>query len=97
MTAQLGNRDVIIQSDCQQVISLTNNQKTQVNEIGLIVEEIRHYNEMFQSCSVSHIRRESNIPAHYLAKFSSKFDTFKVWNCYGPPWLNSLIEANLPV
>ncbi|KAL5769659.1 hypothetical protein ACOSP7_013813 [Xanthoceras sorbifolium] len=90
-----GLPDLVIESDCAQVIKLLNDNNVVLSDIGLVLSDIHEILRLFSSSiSFVHVRRNGNLVAHSLAKLAiSKVDCF-VWVDDFPPSVGSLIEVD---
>ncbi|KAL5812922.1 hypothetical protein ACOSQ3_027872 [Xanthoceras sorbifolium] len=90
-----GLLDLVIESDCAQVIKLLNDNTVVRSDIGLVLNDIREILRLSSPrFSFVHIRRSGNLVAHSLAKLAvSKVDCC-VWVNDFPPCVGSLIEVD---
>lgn len=61
--------NLIVETDCQEVVELVNNTKGSKTEIFWIVSDIQDQRKYFQKTTVQYVPRYCNAYAHSLAKF----------------------------
>lgn len=91
----IGVTKVVVESDCQQVISKLKNGTIDRSYEGFIISDILSLVNFFNVISFKYVRRICNGVAHCLAKCSHSFDGFRVWMEEVPPEVNLLVAKDL--
>ena len=62
---------------------------------GHIIQDIIHAQASFVFCSFRHLNRAFNYAAHELAHFACKNGSHQLWKGVTPPFLESIVQANM--
>jgi len=80
LAVQHGERRVVLETDCLELINLWQKRNVQRSAIGPVLEEINALSLAFHSFSFSYVNRSSNKIAHVLAKQVSKTHRTEMWH-----------------
>lgn len=83
LAKRLGYKNIILESDCQVVISRLLKLATYFSDLDAVLEDILFLSTFFDSVTWSHVRRDENIVAHHLSKLVP-FGTEQAWINYCP-------------
>ncbi|KAK1392383.1 hypothetical protein POM88_011439 [Heracleum sosnowskyi] len=78
-----GLQEIILESDCKQLVSRLNQSITHLSDLDSVLCDILSLCSVFMSLSWSHVRREGNSVAHHLAKLFP-FGSQQVWENHCP-------------
>ncbi|KAH9717652.1 reverse transcriptase domain-containing protein [Citrus sinensis] len=70
---------IMVESDCQEVVKLINNNEGSRTEIMWVISEIQSLSKDFQNISCYHTPRSCNTHAHSLAKLALRNNETVVW------------------
>lgn len=70
LVKDLGLKDVIVEGDAKVVMSALFNSNTPLSSIQKVTEGAKFLLQSFNSWRTNHIRRNSNIAAHLLARYA---------------------------
>ena len=80
LAVQHGERRVVLETDCLELINLWQKRDVQRFAIGPVLEEINALSLAFHSFSFSYVNRSCNKIAHVLAKQVSKTHRTEMWH-----------------
>ena len=66
-----------------------------LSAVGLLMDDIRYDANLFYHLHDSHVRRESNIVAHSLARYALEITDFVAWIKDIPPPLFSVVRDDI--
>ena len=75
----IGVHDVVLEGDSLVVYNALCNNFSPPSSMAMVVQGIQDIYGDFRSVGFSHVRRQSNVPAHLLAKHASSIDDYMVW------------------
>ncbi|XP_021839141.1 uncharacterized protein [Spinacia oleracea] len=78
-----GLEDVIIETDCQSVVSRLSKNAIYFSDLDTILGDISEISSSFKSISWSHVRRDGNAVAHQIARLVP-FGTEQIWENHCP-------------
>ncbi|XP_048494767.1 uncharacterized protein LOC125494918 [Beta vulgaris subsp. vulgaris] len=88
MALRLGQRyglkEVIVESDCQTVVSRLSKNAIFLSDLDVVLHSILSSSLSFFSISWSHVKRDGNFVAHHLAKLIP-FGVEQIWENHDPP------------
>ncbi|XP_074293866.1 uncharacterized protein LOC141621046 [Silene latifolia] len=90
-----GEKEVIIESDCLNVVEELNARKQGRSSIHLIYNDILSICNSFESCLVVFVSRKLNSVAHALAHHSPWLLGRREWTIDVPPYIRALAECDL--
>ncbi|XP_074274121.1 uncharacterized protein LOC141597552 [Silene latifolia] len=93
--ARRGHRDVVVESDCLQVIEDLQSMRHGRSILSAILDDILALSILFSSLRWSHTSRTNNCVAHALAHFNSSFVGKTVWDGDLPPIVNNVVLFNI--
>ena len=79
LVKDLGLKDVIVEGDAKVVMSALFNSNTPLSSIQKVTEGAKFLLQSFNSWRTNHIRRNSNIAAHLLARYVYNVTDSVVW------------------
>jgi ribonuclease HI len=82
--------NLITESDASNVVLALNAHQQSPNYVGSIIRDCISFKGSFRSLNFSHIRREANQSAHYLAKYALK-NLDCVWIEETPPCISAVL------
>ena len=85
---------VMFECDASNVINAVNDSAIGT-PFGHIIQDIIQAQASFSFCSFRHLNRAFNYAAHELAAFASRNGSFQLWKGVTPPFLVSVVNANL--
>ncbi|XP_074314640.1 uncharacterized protein LOC141649867 [Silene latifolia] len=89
--ARRGHRDVVVESDCLQVIEDLQRMRHGRSILSAVLDDILALSNLFNSLRWSHTSRTNNCVAHALAHFNSSFVGKTVWDGDLPPIVNNAV------
>jgi ribonuclease HI len=92
LAKSLGVQQVIIETDCQNIVNHWNNRRNERSEIMGILHQVQTHASQLAGCSLQFTRRETNYAAHLCAKQASCENINISWVGMTPPFLVSCIE-----
>ena len=79
LVKDLGLKDVIVEGDAKVVMSALFSSNTPLSSIQKVTEGAKFLLQSFNSWRTNHIRRNSNIAAHLLARYAYNVTDSVVW------------------
>ena len=79
-----GIHELIVESDCQIVVSRLSKNAIFLSDLGVVIHSILSSSLYFTSLSWSHVKRDGNFVAHHLAKLTP-FGVERIWENHSPP------------
>nr|XP_023918891.1 uncharacterized protein LOC112030434 [Quercus suber] len=76
---ELGLRQATFEGDSEIVVKTLVGDCPVWSSIGLIVKDCKSLMDLFQTCTFSHVRRQSNDVAHALAQRARNSSPLSVW------------------
>ena len=73
-----------METDCLEVVKWTHSEDEDLSATGHLIETIRKSIKNLSCIGLDHCRRDSNAPAHSLAKFTCNLTECKIWIEEGP-------------
>nr|POF06673.1 hypothetical protein CFP56_29261 [Quercus suber] len=92
---ELGLRRAIFEGDSETVVKALSGDCPDRSSIGHIVKDCKSLMGCFQSCSFSHVRRQSNGVAHALARRARMSSPLSVWMESVPPDISYLVYVDV--
>ena len=92
---ELGLRRAIFEGDSETVVKALLGDCPDRLCIGHIVKDCKSLMGCFQTCSFSHVRRQSNGVTHALARRARKSSPLFVWMEYVPPYISYLVYVDV--
>ena len=65
--------NVIIESDCKQIVDQIKSKEEDITDCGFILNQIRDILRSYPSYSIEYVRRQANLVAHSIARNSFIF------------------------
>jgi ribonuclease HI len=87
---------IIINSDCLSVVNRVNALEQDRSLIGPVIHDIKNLVASFSSCSIKHVVRGLNVPAHILAKSSFALGPV-VWRGVSPDCIRETLCNDIMV
>lgn len=88
---QLGISNLIVESDCQSLVTELQNHQASLSPLGNIYKNIKDLMRCFQMCSVHFEHRQSNVEAHLLAKYAWHVTNVVLWYGKIPNFLSQSV------
>jgi len=92
---ELGLRRAIFEGDSETVVKALSGDCPDRSSIRNIVKDCKSLMGCFQTCSFSHVRRQSNGVAHALARGARKSSLLSVWIESVPPDISYLLYVDV--
>ena len=92
---ELGLCRVIFEGDSETVVKALTRGCPDKSSIGHIVKDCMSLMGCFQTCSFSHVRRQSNGVAHALARRARKSSLLSIWMESVPPYISYLVYVDV--
>ncbi|XP_074265026.1 uncharacterized protein LOC141587439 [Silene latifolia] len=89
--ARRGHRDVVVESDCLQIIEDLQKMRHGRSILSAILDDILDCSSSFDSLRWSHTSRTNNCVAHALAHFNPSYVGRTVWDGDLPPIVNNAV------
>ena len=93
--ARVGFPNVILEGDALGLIQALKSQEQNPCPLGLLVEDVKIYSSRFQRVLYSHVKRNSNSVAHYLARHVISIPDFQVWMEDVPSHIVSVLHSDV--
>ena len=90
--AELGFDRVVVKGESS---IMMNGLKTSLSSYGLLISDECVFENLFFELSYSHVKREDNKVAHYLAKLAANYPDNVIWMENVPPSVYSFVQADL--
>lgn len=90
LARKYGLRKVIIEGDCQGLMSRLSKASTYFSDLDSILDDVFYFSSSFDYVSWSHVRRDGNYVAHHLARLMS-FGFEQVWENHCPVEVSSYV------
>jgi ribonuclease HI len=95
MTLNMGEfRNVIMETDSVQLVSLWNSRQQQLSKIDVILQDIEDMVQAFYSFHFAHVKRSANSVAHLCAKQVTQSRPSLLWQDYPPRFLLSSLQSD---
>jgi ribonuclease HI len=91
---QQGFMKVIFETDCEQLVRLWNDRRSQRSSIAPILSEVEEYSFMFLSFDLCFVRRTANSVAHECAQYACVHDVEVEWVDAPPDFLSLSLRAD---
>ena len=92
---ELGLRKAIFEGDSETVVKALAGDYPDRSCIGHIIKDRKSLIGCFQTCSFSHVRRQSNGVAHALARRARESSPLSVWMKSVPPDISYLVYVDV--
>ncbi|XP_030968482.1 uncharacterized protein LOC115988978 [Quercus lobata] len=92
---ELGLRQAIFEGDSELVVKALVGDVSVRSSIGHIVKDCKSLMGLFQTCTFSHVRRQSNGVAHALAQRARNSSPLSVWMESVPPDISYLVYVDV--
>nr|POE70389.1 hypothetical protein CFP56_68311 [Quercus suber] len=92
---ELGLRQAIFEGDSELVVKVLVGDCPNRSSIRHIVKDCKSLMGLFQTCSFSHVRHQSNGVAHALARRTRKSSPLSVWVESVPPDISYLVYVDV--
>ncbi|XP_021756867.1 uncharacterized protein LOC110721940 [Chenopodium quinoa] len=93
LARRFGYEDVILESDCQTLITRLSKGVVYLSDLDGVLEDILSISCEFKSFIWSHVKRDGNYVAHHLAKLMS-FGVEQVWVNHCPDVINPYVFSD---
>ena len=87
-------RDMIMETDSLQLVSLWNSRRQQLLEIAVILQDIEEMVQSLTSFYFAHVKRSANNVAHLCAKQASQSRPSLLWQDHPPSFLLSSLHSD---
>ncbi|KAE8800936.1 Alanyl-tRNA synthetase [Hordeum vulgare] len=91
-----GFPDVVMETDCQEVVNLWHDRRDGRSVVDAILFEIEELSHTFSFFVIQHVLRAANGPAHLCAKYACTTNTTESWLTETPSFLVSSLLADCP-
>lgn len=85
MAVERGLSNVVVQSDCLEVVRALESGSCPTTELGTILSEIKIHSMSFLDFKIAFIRRSCNVVVHNLARFAIHVNSEVQWLGVVPP------------
>ena len=93
--AKLGLDGMVVKDDSSIMMNGLKTKEPGLSSYGLLISNACVFNNLFSEWSNSHVKREGNQVAHYLAKLVVNYLDNVIWMEDVPPSVFSFVQANL--
>lgn len=87
----------MVETDCLDAVKMVNSYDVCLTAEGIFVPAIRSLLTLLNISAIQHAPREANRMAHEIAYFVARDGGRFQWFGFGPSWLMSSINEDLPV
>ena len=95
LASDLGFQEVVLEGDCQVLMHALIHDSLFLSPNGLRIDAVRSNARYFNQLHYSHVKRESNMVTHDLARFVLNVSDYVVWMKNVPPQLHSFVLADI--
>ena len=95
--AKLGLDRVVVEGDSSIVMNGLKMKEPSLSSYGLLISDACVFENLFSKLSNSHVKREGNKVAHYLAKLVENYPNNVIWMEDVPPSVFSFVQADLAI
>lgn len=88
-------REVVVESDSQSLINALNQNDVDFSSFGLVIENCKTMQKVFNHCSFVFVRKSVNRVAHCLAKEACYVSGQDIRVSYPPPFIFDVLEMDL--
>ena len=92
---ELGLRQAIFEGDSKLVVKALVGDVSVRSSIGHIVKDCKSLMDLFQTCTLSHVRWPSNGVAHDLAQRARNSSPLSLWMKSIPPYISYLVYVDV--
>jgi len=90
----LGLTKVIIETECQELVTLWNSRATNMCAVIPLLNQIQELSGQCTYFAFLHVRREANMAVHYTAKFAFALNSECMWLYDVPDFLSPCIQRD---
>ncbi|PRQ34185.1 putative ribonuclease H-like domain-containing protein [Rosa chinensis] len=85
---------IMVETDCQSIVSAIEAKGEETSSLGSIIEDINFPLGMLMGSSLRHVYREANMAAHNLAKLALHSSYNLSWSGLVPPVIRSFVASH---